>query len=94
MDMPKPIVWNANPLPAKAQPPVIDEQKPVIAQIKSQRSTEIHFRLSKHVDGPFPGLWELAVMKPDGTVDEIISDADMLQYCLDNLHQVLENKGL
>ena len=64
-----------------------------IKPLQTKKSSVITFRLSKHVDGPFPGLWELVVLKTDGTIDEVISDADMLQYCLDNLHQSLENRG-
>ena len=54
----------------------------------------VTFRLRRHGMGNFKGLWELATVDQKGKVIEIISDADALLYCLDNLHGILEDAGL
>lgn len=56
------------------------------------------FRLRKHNGGPFPNLWELSILDPKGCekaqVKKLISDADSLVYCLDNMQGQLEDDGL
>lgn len=52
------------------------------------------FRFRKIKPHPsFGGLWELAVLKKDGKVEEIIKDADALPECLDAISNIFANKG-
>lgn len=53
-----------------------------------------NFRLRLHIEGPFAqqSLWELAQITPDGK-ELIISDADKLQNCLDNMVGVFQQEG-
>lgn len=67
-------------------------EKPRYAPANNNRSMEITFRFRKHVGGNFAGLWELAVVR-DGKVEQVISDADGLMFCIDNLSQIMENLG-
>lgn len=56
------------------------------------------FRLRRQAEGPFPNLWELSILDPkscaNAPVKKLISDADALTYCLDNLQGELEADGL
>lgn len=53
------------------------------------------FRLRRHKGGSFHGLWELAILKDDqqARIKKTISDADALNFCLDNLMGELEADG-
>lgn len=53
-----------------------------------------NFRLRLHIEGPFAqqSLWELAQIAEDGK-ELIISDADKLQNCLDNMVGVFQQEG-
>jgi len=66
----------------------------VIPEPPIQGDLAITFRVRRHSAGSFKGLWELAIMDEKGRVKEVISDADALLYCLDNLHGILEDQGL
>ncbi len=54
-----------------------------------------NFRLRMHSSGPFSGqsMWELTRMNDDGTELKIVSDADKLENCLDNLVGELQADG-
>lgn len=52
------------------------------------------FRLRQHnKKSNFPGLWELAILDGKGEVAKLISDADALNFCIDNLMGELESEG-
>lgn len=51
------------------------------------------FRFRKIKNGSFSGLWELSVMKANGKVDEIITDADSLPNVLEMIGNIFANKG-
>jgi hypothetical protein len=51
------------------------------------------FKLRQHKTGNFAGLWELSRINSYGKVDKMISDADALTYCLENLQGELEDDG-
>lgn len=51
------------------------------------------FRFRQVKNGSFAGLWELAAMKPNGKVDELIVDADALPNVLDLIGNIFANKG-
>ncbi len=55
---------------------------------------EYIFRLRQHEGDNFPGLWDVDRMDQDGNVLEIISQADALTYCLENVQGKLEEDGL
>lgn len=52
-----------------------------------------NFRLRQHKKGNFSGLWELAIVDARGNVVKMISDADALNFCFDNMMGELENDG-
>lgn len=80
------------------QPPTKTPEKPVDAKPKTKFGATYIFRLRKQIQGPFPNLWELAVLDEktckDAGVKKIISDADALTFCLDNLQGEFEADGL
>lgn len=51
------------------------------------------FRLRRIKSGNFAGLWELCKMSPTGQVEQTISDADNLNFCIENMQGELENDG-
>lgn len=52
------------------------------------------FRLRRHATGStFPGLWEMTMLDPKGKVIKTISDADALNFCMENLMGEMENEG-
>lgn len=51
------------------------------------------FRLRKIKNGSFAGLWELCAVRPNGRVDEVITDADALPNVLDMIGNIFANKG-
>lgn len=51
------------------------------------------FRLRRHKGGSFNGLWELTILDKKGQVSKMISDADSLVYCLENLQGEMESEG-
>lgn len=51
------------------------------------------FRLRRISSGNFASLWELARLNRVGGVEKIISDADALPYCVENLMGELEAEG-
>lgn len=71
----------------EAKAPSIN-QKP-----SSQFGKSYTFKLRQHKEGNFRGLWELSLIDKNGKVDKMISDADALNFCLDNLMGELENDG-
>lgn len=63
---------------------------------------DLIFRYRRHKDGikSFDNLWELTILKVKPGIDlskvfdiEVISDADMMTYCLDNQQGYIEAKG-
>lgn len=62
---------------------------------KFQFGPSYTFRLRLHIAGPFAGqsLWELATLDENGQDKKIISDADKLENCLDNLVGELQADG-
>lgn len=65
------------------------EKKNVIKQY----SESFTFRFRKIKNGSFSGLWELAALKKDGKVDEIITDADALPNVLEAIGNIFANRG-
>lgn len=59
----------------------------------SQFGKTYTFRLRQHKEPPFRGLWELSLVNHMGRVDKMISDADALNFCIDNLMGELETDG-
>jgi hypothetical protein len=51
------------------------------------------FRLRRHNKDNFSGLWELCILGPKGQVVEQLTDADALNYCLENMQGRLETDG-
>ncbi len=52
------------------------------------------FRLRQHnKKSNFSGLWELAILDNAGNIAKLISDADALNFCIDNLMGELETEG-
>lgn len=51
------------------------------------------FRLRRHRGGSFNGLWELTRLNRYGEVEEIIADADALNFAVDNMIGKLEGDG-
>ena len=62
-------------------------------QPKPEFSESFTFRFRKIKGGSFSGLWELAAMRLDGKVDEIITDADSLPEVLESIANIFANKG-
>lgn len=84
-----------NPPPAETPKPApVVEQKPP----KVKWGATYVFRLRRQAEGPFPNLWELSILDSkacgNAPVKKLISDADALVYCLDNLQGELEAAGL
>ncbi len=65
-------------------------QPPKVKQVYGQ---VYMFRLRQHKGPNFSGLWELAMLSPHGKVEKVISDADALPYCLENMQGEIENDG-
>lgn len=59
----------------------------------SQFGPSYTFKLRQYKEGNFSGLWELTLIDRLGKVQKMISDADALTYCLENLQGELENDG-
>ncbi len=68
--------------------PIVTNQKPA-----SQFGKTYRFKLRQHIQGNFKGLWELNLIDDLGKVEKVISDADALNYCLENLMGELEADG-
>lgn len=51
------------------------------------------FRVRRHRQGSFAGLWELCLLDEVGRVKKMISDADALIFCMENLMGELEMDG-
>jgi hypothetical protein len=51
------------------------------------------FRFRQYKSTQFSGLWELAAMRLDGKVDEIITDADSLPEVLESIANIFANRG-
>jgi len=62
-------------------------------QPKIEYSDAFTFRFRKIKNGSFSGLWELCAMKPNGKVEEVITDADALPYVLESIGNIFANKG-
>jgi hypothetical protein len=72
-------------------------KKKVDVSANNNKDIEFTFRLRRpaHPKNPaFKGLWELTIKDSENSEWEIISDADGLYYCLENVHGILENMGL
>lgn len=52
-----------------------------------------YYRLRQHSGGPFKGLWELTRLNKMGHPIKVISDADALNFCLENLMGEMEIDG-
>ncbi len=52
-----------------------------------------NFRLRRIKGGSFHGLWELCLMDDHGDIIKTLSDADALNYCIENLQGELETDG-
>ena len=71
-------------------------KKPLV-KIDENKDLSFCFRLKRYAKPKnpyFKGLWELCVIDEEGKVLEVVSDADGLYYCLENVHGILENMGL
>lgn len=75
------------------QQPKVSPPKPVNQKPSAQFGKTYNFKLRQHISGNFPGLWELSLINKEGKVEKMISDADALPYCLENLQGELENDG-
>lgn len=73
-------------VPEPKQP--LTNQKP-----STQFGKTYRFKLRQHSQGNFRGLWELSLIDNLGKVEKMISDADALNYCLENLQGELEADG-
>lgn len=51
------------------------------------------YRLRRITGGNFSGLWELARLNRMGHVEKLLSDADALNFCMENLQGDLEEEG-
>ncbi len=52
------------------------------------------FRFRQHnKNSNFSGLWEFAILDEKGNIEKLISDADALNFCIDNLMGELESEG-
>jgi hypothetical protein len=71
-----------------------EKSKIILEQPPKCYSESFTFRLRQWQNTQFSGLWELSVMDKTGRqVEQIISDADALSNCLENLAAILENRG-
>jgi hypothetical protein len=78
-------------------------QKPIVTPPKQQEmplenkaatfGPSFTIRLRQHKEGNFSGLWELSILNQYGLIEKMISDADALTYCLENLQGILEDEG-
>lgn len=50
-------------------------------------------KIRQHSGGNFSGLWDCALLTNLGKVEKMISEADALTYCLENLQGELESDG-
>ncbi len=75
------------PTPQVIKPPTTN-QKPASGFGRTYR-----FKLRQHKEGNFSGLWELSLIDNLGKVEKLISDADALNFCMENLMGELENDG-
>lgn len=66
-----------------------DEEK------KSKFGKEYFFSLRQHNRGPFRGLWELNVIAIPRffKTKKVLTDADALNFCLENLQGEIEADG-
>lgn len=76
----------------KIRPDQFQEVEPI--KTGAKMSDGYTFRLRQHLDGNFRGLWELARLDEKGKVVRMISDADALTFCIENMQGVLEDDGL
>lgn len=76
-------------------PPKPTMATPATPQEKDIFGPSYTFRIRRHVGGHWggQGLWELALLNDNGAVKKLISDADGLTFCLDNLMGELESDG-
>ena len=76
--------------------PTMPVEPPKMALIGPKMSKGYTFRLRQHLTGNFHGLWELAILNANdqGSAYKIISDADALNFCMENLMGELEAEGL
>lgn len=51
------------------------------------------FRFRQYKNTQFAGLWELSAIRQDGSVEQIITDADALPNVLNLIGNIFENKG-
>ena len=71
-----------------------EKLKIVVEQDPKVYSECFTFRLRQWKNTQFAGLWELCVMDKNGkSVDVMITDADALTNCLENIGAILENRG-
>lgn len=53
----------------------------------------LRFSIKRIAKGEFKNLWELCAINEDGSVDELIVDADSLTSCIGHMGMVFENRG-
>lgn len=71
------------------KPEQFEFNKPYIFRLRQYRK-----RINPKPDeADFGGLWELCILDERGKVIEMISDADALNYCIENLQGRLEDAG-
>jgi len=79
------------------EPPVASTPQPE-PESKIRFGATYVFRLRKQIEGPFINLWELSLLDSKACdkapVKRIISDADALTFCMENLQGELEADGL
>lgn len=69
--------------------PATTNQKP-----SSQFGATLRIKLRQHnKDAHFHGLWECTIINEQGKVEKVISDADNLTICLENIQGELEALG-
>lgn len=61
---------------------------------RTRYRTVFNFRIAQH-EGPaeINNLWDLMTIDKNGTVLELIVDADSLGACVDNLSALMEEEG-
>lgn len=69
------------------------QPKSINQKPSSQFGKSYTFKLRQHISGNFRGLWELSLIDKGGKVEKMISDADALNFCMENLMGELETDG-
>lgn len=64
-----------------------------VKTFKPEYDTALRFAIKRISKGEFKNLWELSALNEDGSLDELIVDADSLGACIDHMSMIFENRG-